>query len=86
MPDCPECGLGGYVLATELGYLCTFCLHHWPYDRFDLGEPTYDFQEYRAWCELVDAKAMWAEIDFVQWLYSDANTKGRNEMNNEGER
>ena len=30
MPDCPECRLGGYVHLAQLGYLCTWCLHHWP--------------------------------------------------------
>ena len=38
-----------------------------------LREPDFDFQDYRAWCELVDAKLLWAELDFVKWLYSDMN-------------
>ncbi len=40
-----------------------------------LREPDFDFQDYRAWCELVDAKLLWAELDFVKWLYSDANSR-----------
>jgi hypothetical protein len=40
-----------------------------------LREPDFDFQEYRAWCERVDARQRWAELDFIQWLYSPANSR-----------
>ena len=73
MPDCPNCGLSAYVNATELGYLCVFCLHHWPYDDTDLAEPDYDFAAFREWCETFDIKVQWIHFEFVKWLYSDAN-------------
>jgi hypothetical protein len=41
-----------------------------PLDR----EPSFDFQEYREWCEVADLKAMWAELDFIRWLYSPLNS------------
>jgi hypothetical protein len=41
-----------------------------PLDR----EPDFDFQEYREWCEVADLKAMWAELDFLRWLYSPLNS------------
>ncbi len=40
-----------------------------------LSEPDFDFQEYRAWCELANLKVRWAELDFVRWLYSEGNTR-----------
>ena len=40
-----------------------------------LREPDFDFQEYREWCDTVAAKVLWAEIDFVQWLYSSNNSR-----------
>lgn len=40
-PDCPSCNLAGYVHETELGYLCTWCLYHWPYDE-PCCEPDWD--------------------------------------------
>ena len=42
-----------------------------------MREPDFDFQEYRAWCETATLKVAWAEIDFLRWLYSDLNTRGR---------
>ena len=42
-----------------------------------LREPDFDFQSYKKWCELVDAKVRWAEIDFLRWLYSESNERGR---------
>jgi len=29
-PRCPYCTLWGWVVSTELGYLCDFCGHQWP--------------------------------------------------------
>lgn len=40
-----------------------------------MREPDFDFQEYRRYAETFDLKTMWAEIDFVQWLYSTWNTR-----------
>ncbi len=75
MPDCPNCGLGAFVVSGQLGYLCTMCLHHWPYDDEGLAEPDYDFAEFRKWCETFDIKAEWVAFDFVKWLYSENNSR-----------
>jgi len=47
-----------------------------------LREPDYDFAEFREWCETFNTKVEWAEIDFIQWLYSPSNTRGRREVVN----
>jgi hypothetical protein len=38
-------------------------------------EPDFDFAQYMEWCKRVDLKVRWAEIDFLQWLYSENNTR-----------
>lgn len=41
-----------------------------------LRERDFDFAEYRRYAETFDLKIEWAEIDFIQWLYSKHNTRG----------
>ena len=36
-------------------------------------EPTFDFAQFRDFCELVGVKTGDVELEFVMWLYSDAN-------------
>lgn len=35
MPDCPTCQLGSFVVATFLGYACSFCGAEWPCEGGD---------------------------------------------------
>ena len=65
--------MGAYVEVTQLGYLCTLCLHHWPLDPLD-REPDFSFHEYMEWCATADLKFLWAELDFIRWLYSPMNS------------
>ena len=42
-----------------------------------LNEPDFDFAEFREWCETFNIKTEWVAFDFVKWLYSEDNTRGR---------
>ena len=36
-------------------------------------EPTFDFAQFRDWCELTGIRVDEVELEFLKWLYSEAN-------------
>ena len=38
-------------------------------------EPDYDFAQFRDWCELTQVRTDDVELEFLMWLYSDANAR-----------